>query len=269
MSILGWAAANTKLTMSILGSVGIFACGSTAFSSYSSAGNSYEYLFRYVPEIKEKNQSWAEVMDGKEFREAKLVKHSYKKIIKGDNSYNGGNYIVYYGSKACPHCTKFMFNNLNIAYGNTDLSKHKMSHGAWMKAFAFTREDETLKKIKIRFIMFEDIPDKNKSAEDDIFWTLPWRTYEYDNESKGIKKGQLIRQDKSARDLNRIMETSKGVFGEEKVPGTPTVIVYKKGKPLVFNQDSLEQLQHEKQDESISNENILMSFIKHYYTKAS
>lgn len=116
---------------------------------------------------------WATAMDGKHFREMPLVSHPYHKLLRGDPRYNGGNYVIYYGSMACPHCTSFLFNDPTIAQGKTSPSQHRMSNGAWMKAFQFSREDKELLGKNIRFLMYDDVPDKTMVDRDDKYWALP------------------------------------------------------------------------------------------------
>lgn len=67
--------------------------------------------------------------------------------------------------------------------------------------------------------------------------------------------------------MRRIIDKSQEIFGQEKVPGTPTVIVYKGGKPKVFNKDVLKGLENDpKQGEDMSNQSQLIRFIKRYFT---
>lgn len=87
-----------------------------------------EYILREVPTAE--NGQHLKVMDGKTFKDSNIVKHSYKSILAGDTGYNNGNYVIYYGSQACPHCTKFMYGSHEIARGNIWHKRDLMSEGA-------------------------------------------------------------------------------------------------------------------------------------------
>lgn len=91
-------------------------------------------------------------------------------LINGDTSYNKGNYVIYYGSEACIHCTGFIFGDQTISDGSLSPVRNKMSDGTFMKAYASTRMDKDLKDREIKFLMYEDIPE----PRGDDYWVLPW-----------------------------------------------------------------------------------------------
>ncbi|GCE63372.1 hypothetical protein MHSWG343_03680 [Candidatus Mycoplasma haematohominis] len=264
MALIDLLVANPGVTCG-LGAVGIGVSVSGIVYASDAGVNESHYLLRAVPDENQGSGRWSEVMDGKRFHDAALVTHSYKKLIHGDKSYNEGNYLIYYGSEACPHCTGFLFGDQTIARGNLWLKRDKMSNGAWMSAFEFTKNDAELKSLKIKFLMFEDEPEATKDSTSDEFWTLPWARWEADDFTKGRIAGTYIRNDKSARDFRKVFQAAIERFGEN-VSGTPTILIYKNGVPKIFYKDKLPGLKDKEQDESLSNEIELKRYIKYYFT---
>lgn len=257
---------NTNLSKLIVGLGGIGTVGGIIYLSNVENPQDY-YLLREVSgENGENGEKKSTILDGKKFSEFNKVNHDYRKIINGDTSYNNGNYIIYYGSEACPHCTHFIFGDPHIASGNIWLDRDKMSDGAWMKAYEFASNDEDLKNKNIKFLMFEDVPEIPEDAINDDLWTLPWSKWDTTDLEKGKVQGEYKRHDQSAKDFRKVMDAAVNKFGD-KVSGTPTVILYKNGKGAVFNKDTLEGLNDQKQDESLSNELALKRYIKYFYTR--
>lgn len=266
MSFIDFAIVNPGLTFGMGACVGSLSLGGIVLAS-DIGDDSTRFLLRKVPTDDPTNESgrWSEKMDGKTFKEAPLVSHSYVKLIQGDESYNKGNYLIYYGSEACPHCTGFLFGDQTIARGNLWLHRDKMSNGAWMSAFEFTRLDKDLKDLNIEFLMFEDEPESTGEQTNDDYWTLPWSRWPDNDLEKGRIKGTYIRNDESAKDFRKVFQSAVETFGE-KVSGTPTILIYKNGKPKVFYKDKLPGLKGKEQDESLSNEIELKKYIKYYFT---
>lgn len=255
--ILKWSNVFSISFVSAIGSGGYFAITNRSKTS--------DYLFREVGEAGQDN-NYLEQMDNKKYEDLKVVNREYWKLINGDSTYNNGNYVIYLGSESCSHCMGFLYGNPNLDKGNKFTEKDKMSNGTWMKTYSYTKNDSDLKDKNIKFLMYEDIPDKNLSSKDDVFWNLPWATWRQNNPEMGRWTGQYIRNDKSAINFRKIFESAQERFGK-KVSGTPTVIIYKNGRAKVFNQDTLPNLEQEKQGEDMSDELQLQKFIKYYYTK--
>lgn len=262
MSLINWILLHKKIWMCI-GFGTVLGLGCLISKSHSSETLESTQLFRVVPESED---NWDEAADNKPYEEWERAPHHYIKLLNGDTSYNGGNYVIYYGSEACIHCTGFIFGDQSASDGSLFSGRNKMSDGTWMKAYASTRMDPDLKDKKIKFLMYEDVPDINLTSKGNEYWTLPWATWQKNDYALGRKAGEHIRNDKSARNFRKMFDAAQSKFGE-KVAGTPTVIVYKSGVPVVFNQDKLPGLEEKKQDEAISNDLQLKKFIKYYYTQ--
>lgn len=227
------------------------------------------YLLRKVPEPNGGNGECTEenaetCMDGKKFEEIKKVEYSYKELINGTKRYNGGNYVIYYGSEACPHCTGFLFGNEELSRGNLYLKRDKMSDGAFMKAYKYTQTNKALKEKKIKFLMFEDVPEVTEYTTNDDLWVLPWSTWESTDLSKGRVKGEYKRNDKSALDFRKVFKAARERFGDN-AGGTPTAIIYKDGVGKIFYKDKLPGLNLREQGEALSDDIELMNYIHYYY----
>ncbi|AEG73028.1 hypothetical protein MHF_0759 [Mycoplasma haemofelis Ohio2] len=243
---------------------GACAAAGGALALASTLKDERTFLLRAVPSSGTGNVE--EHMDGKEFHEAELVRHSYKDLLRGTKAYNNGNYVIYYGSEACPHCTGFLFGHQDLARGNLWLARDKMSDGAFMKAYGYTRKNDFLKKFNIKFLMYEDVPEYHGSNVNDDLWTLPWSRWDTTDLKKGRVKGEYKRNDKSAREFRKVMDAAIEVFGGDKAGGTPTAIIYKNGKGKVFNHDQLEGLHTRKQEEDLSDDIELKNYIHYYYS---
>ncbi|OAL10116.1 hypothetical protein A6V39_04345 [Candidatus Mycoplasma haematobovis] len=226
------------------------------------------YLLRVVPEpnsVSGCNANNADTcMDGKKFEEIEKVNYSYKELINGTTRYNNGDYVIYYGSEACPHCTGFLFGNEELSRGNLYLKRDKMSDGAFMKAYKYTRTNEALKSKNIKFLMYEDVPEVTKYTTNDDLWVLPWSTWDTTDLNKGRIKGEYKRNDKSAIEFRKVFKAARERFGDN-AGGTPTAIIYKRGVGKIFYRDKLPGLNLRQQGEALSDDIELMNYIHYYY----
>lgn len=174
------------------------------------------------------------------FDELPTVKHSDAELIKGTKKYNNGNYVLYFGSDACPHCTDFLYSGRESPGNWIGNHKNIYKSGVFYETYSLAKTKDKLKNIK--FIFFSDkIPNLDNRNNDDLA-TFPWTKWHETLLSQGKVQGDYVRYDKSALKARKILSLLHYYFGE-KQQGIPTIIIYKDGNPFILNVDKIEELE--------------------------
>ncbi|AFO52375.1 hypothetical protein MHLP_03975 [Candidatus Mycoplasma haematolamae str. Purdue] len=175
-------------------------------------------------------------------------------LIRGTKRYNSGNYVLYFGSEACPNCNNFLYSDTEspkvwigsnqnpykngILYETYNLAKNKQNTSS---------SGKTTKLSDVKFIFFSDeIPDMGYRNNDDLA-RIPWTTWDKTIVSQGKIKDDYVRYDKSALQFRKIQSLLLYYFGE-KATGIPTVIIYREGVPFVYGKDKIDALEAEKKN---------------------
>ncbi|RAO95347.1 hypothetical protein DNK47_00665 [Mycoplasma wenyonii] len=228
------------------------------------AGNNFEeYLFREFNPVPAKydfsGASPVKVSDEgngqynkdqSKFSNFQEVKVSNAQLIKGTKSYNNGNYVIYFGSEACPNCNNFLYseNTSPKTWVGTD-QQNLYSNGTFFETYSLAKHnnDANPTKLKdIKFVFFSDeVPSMENRNNDDLY-TIPWNKWDSTLTSRGKVEGDYIRYDSSAVKFRKIQSLLFYYFGE-KASGIPTIIIYRDGIPFVYGKDKLETIEKEKQ----------------------
>lgn len=185
--------------------------------------------------------------DQSSFTNFPTVTISNSQLIKGTKSYNDGNYVIYFGSEACPNCNNFLYSDREspkIWIGTNQ--KDLYSNGIFFETYSLARhkkEENTLNKVK--FIFFSDeVPSMDNRNNDDLY-TIPWNTWSNTLTSQGRIEGDYVRNDESAVNFRKLHSLFLYYFGQ-KVKGIPTIVIYRNGVPFVYDSDKLEHIEEEK-----------------------
>ncbi|AFN65014.1 hypothetical protein WEN_01075 [Mycoplasma wenyonii str. Massachusetts] len=181
------------------------------------------------------------------FPEVKEASNS--ELIRGTKKYNHGNYVLYFGSEACPNCNNMLYseNESPKTWLGADL-KNIYKNGIFFETYSLAKHEnknnpDGLKKIE--FIFFSDeVPEMGIRNNDELY-TIPWNKWPNTLTNQGRIKGDNMRNDKSAVSFRKLHSLLTYYFGS-KISGIPTIIIYKDGTPFVYGSDKIEEIEEEK-----------------------
>lgn len=93
--------------------------------------------------------------DQSKFSNFKTVEVSNAELIKGTKSYNNGNYVIYFGSEACPNCNNFLYseNSSPKTWIGTD-QENLYSNGTFYETYSLSKHNNTANPSALRNVKF-------------------------------------------------------------------------------------------------------------------
>ncbi|CCE67008.1 hypothetical protein [Candidatus Mycoplasma haematominutum] len=183
--------------------------------------------------------------DTSEFTQFPEVRVSNSQLIKGTTNYNNGNYVLYFGSEACPNCNNFLYSENESPKTWIGANKNFYHNGILFETYSLAKARTKGNLKDLKFIFFSDeIPSMDYRNNDDLA-RIPWSKWDRTLVSQGYIKDDYIRYDKSAVEFRKLQSLLMYYFGE-KASGIPTVIIYKNGIPFVYGSDKITELEEDK-----------------------